>query len=202
MVNKHILTTAQVTEINNLNIITIKDFFNYLNGLTGSTKTLAIDVFVNYLNNPYWGMPISGPTNQNACKLTVYKPNNYQYAKQGAVSSSTRLLKLNVDTISTNAASLQNYNNTGQLLVNANQLYEGVNNNVANLYKNKAPTCNSPTIYPFQNKKLCYYQKHLPQYQVPASQPAPYRYFVGTVFNSNHYSQSPNTYNTPGRKLG
>jgi hypothetical protein len=71
-------------------------------------------------------------------------------------------------------------------LVNANQLYQGVNNNVANLYKNKAPTCNNPTIRPFQNKKLCYYQKDLPQYQVPASQPSPYRYFVGTVFNTNH----------------
>jgi len=199
MVNKNIFTTSQATEINKLNIVTIKDFFNYLNSLTGSTKTLALEVFVNYLNNPYWGMPLSGPTNPNACKLTVYKPNNYQYAKQGAVSSSTRLLKLNVDTISTNAASLQNYNNTGQLLVNANQLYQGVNNNVANLYKNKAPTCNNPTIRPFQNKKLCYYQKDLPQYQLPATQPSTYRYFIGTVFNSNHYSQSPNTYNTPAR---
>ena len=202
MVNKGIFTSSEVLVINKLDVFTIKNFFNYLNGLSGSTKTLAIEVFVNYLNNPYWGMPLSGPSNPNACQLTIYKPNNFQYAKQGAVSSSTRLLKLNVDTISTNAASIQNYNNTGQLLVNANQLYQGVNNNVANLYKNKAPTCNNPTIHPFQNKKLCYYQKDLPQYQVPASQPSPYRYFVGTVFNTNHYSQSPNTYNTPGRKLG
>ena len=199
MVNKNIFTTSQVTAISQLNMSTIANFFNYLNGLTGNTKTMAIDVFVSYLNNPYWGMPLSGPTNPSACKLTVYKPNNYQYAKQGAVSSSTRLLKLNVDTISTNSASLQNYNNTGQLLVNANQIYRGVDNNVANLYKNKAPTCNNPTIRQFQNKKLCYYQTNLPQYQLPATQPGTYRYFIGTVFSSNNYSQSPNTYNTPAR---
>ena len=140
-------------------------------------------------------MPLSGPSNPTGCQLVVYKPNNFQYAKQGAVSSSTRNLKLNVDTISTNAASIHNYNNTGPQLVDANQLYAGVSPNIANLTKNKAPNCNSPTVFQFQNKKLCYY-KRLPEYQNPASQPSPYRYFPGTVISSNHFSQSPNTYNT------
>jgi hypothetical protein len=45
------------------------------------------------------------PDSPHNCKLVVYKPNNPQYAQQGAVSSSTRLLKLNVTTIETNAAS-------------------------------------------------------------------------------------------------
>ena len=178
MENKGILTSAQVAEFQLLNINTIQGFFNYINGFTGSTRTLALEVFVNYINNPYWGMPLSGPSNPNGCKLVVYKPNNYQYAKQGAVSSSTRLLKLNVDTISTNAASINNYNNYGQFLVNANQLYQGVNNNVSNLYKNKAATCNNPTIFPFQNKKLCYYNKDLPKYQIPKSKPGTYRYYI------------------------
>ena len=105
------------------------------------------------------------------------------------------MLKLNVDTISTNAASIQNYNNTGAQLVTANELYAGNANNYANLLKNKAPTCNNPTIFRFQNKKLCYY-KQLPEYQNPASQPGTYPYYPGTVFRSNHFSQSPNTYNT------
>jgi hypothetical protein len=178
MENKGILTSSQVAEFQLLNINTIQGFFNYINGFTGSTRTLALEVFVNYINNPYWGMPLSGPSNPNGCKLVVYKPNNYQYAKQGAVSSSTRLLKLNVDTISTNAASINNYNNYGQFLVNANQLYQGVNNNVSNLYKNKAATCNNPTIFPFQNKKLCYYNKDLPKYQIPKSKPGTYRYYI------------------------
>lgn len=42
-------------------------------------------------------------TNLKGCSQVYYKPNNSQFANQGAVSSSTRILKLNVDTISTNA---------------------------------------------------------------------------------------------------
>jgi hypothetical protein len=106
-----------------------------------------------------------------------------------------------VDTISTNAASLQRYNNTGSQLVTANQLYAGDDNNRKNLLKNKAPSCNAP--YPlnfsqsgrFQNKKYCYYNS-LPVYQLPLTQPSTYRYYPGTYRSSNHFSQSPNTYNT------
>jgi len=195
MVNANILTQSQVDTFNTLGINSIQGFFNWLNGLPEPQKSEALKVFTAFISNPYWGMPLSGPSNPAGCQLVVYKPNNYQFAKQGAVDSSTRNLKLNVDTISTNAASIQNYNNTGQLLVNANELYAGENNNITNLYKNKVPNCNSPTIYPFQNKKLCYYKK-LPQYQNPASAPSPYRYYPSTVFSSNHFSQSPNTYNT------
>ena len=42
-------------------------------------------------------------TNLKGCSQVYYKPNNPQFANQGAVSSSTRILKLNVDTISINA---------------------------------------------------------------------------------------------------
>jgi hypothetical protein len=200
MIKSNILTTADQNTFNALNINSIEGFYNWLNGLPTNQKTPAIQVFNAFIRNPYWGMPLSGPSNPAGCQLTVYKPNNYQYAQQGAVSSSTRNLKLNVDTISTNAASINNYNNTGNL-VSANQLYAGVDPNLINLKKNKAPGCNTPWPLnfsqsgPFQNKKFCHYKK-LPQYQNPASQPSPYRYFPGTVFSSNHFSQSPNTYNT------
>ena len=94
------------------------------------------------------------------------------------------------------------YNNTGPLLVTANQLYAGDNNNIRNLTKNKAPTCNTPWPVnfsqsgPFQNKKYCRFQRGLPEYQNPLSQPSPYRYYPGTIFSTNHFSQSPNTYTT------
>jgi hypothetical protein len=201
MVNVNILTQAEVNSFNNLGINSIQGFFNWLNGLPPSQKEPALKVFTNFISNPYWGMPLSGPSNPAGCQLVVYKPNNYQYAKQGAVDSSTRNLKLMVDTISTNAASIQNYNNTGPLLVNANQIYAGVDPNITNLYKNKAPNCNTPWPLNFpqsrqrQNKKFCHY-KQLPQYQVPATTPSPYRYYPTSVFSSNHFSQSPNTYNT------
>lgn len=84
----------------------ISEFFNYINGLPEPSKTYALDVFFYFINNPYFGVPFSGVTNPMGCKLVVYKPNNPQFANQGAVSSSTRILKLNVDTIQTNAASL------------------------------------------------------------------------------------------------
>jgi hypothetical protein len=203
MIQANILTTGDQTAFNATGLNSIEGFYNWLNStLTGTTKTNAINVFNDFIRNPYWGMPLSGPSNPAGCQLTVYKPNNYQFAQQGAVSSSTRNLKLNVDTISTNAASINNYNNTGNL-VSANQLYAGVDPNLINLQKNKAPGCNTPWPLnfsqsgPFQNKKFCYYKK-LPQYQVPVSQPSGVNpiYIPGTVFSSNHFSQSPNTYNT------
>lgn len=201
MLNANILTQEQVNAFNATGINSIQGFFNWLNGLPAEQKEPALKVFTDFISNPYWGMPLSGPSNPTGCQLVTYKPNNYQYAKQGAVDSSTRNLKLMVDTISTNAASLQNYNNTGPLLINANQIYAGVDPNVANLYKNKAPNCNTPWPLNFpqsrqhQNKKFCHY-KELPSFQVPASEPSPYRYYPGTIFSSNHFSQSPNTYNT------
>jgi hypothetical protein len=201
MLNANILTQTNINEFNSLQINSIAGFYTWLNGLPPSQKTPAITVFNDFIRNPYWGMPLAGPSNPTGCQLVVYKPNNYQYAKQGAVDCSTRNLKLNVDTISTNAASIHNYNNTGPQLVSANEIYAGNNPNVINLLKNKAPTCNTPWPLnfsqsgPYQNKKICYY-KTLPQYQNPVSQQSPYRYYPGTVFSSNHFSQSPNTYNS------
>ena len=203
MVSQNIISQAEENSFYKLNINTIQGFFNWINSLPISQRQPALNVFETFVNNPYSGMPLAGPSNQTGCQLVVYKPNNYQYAKEGAVSSSTRLLKLNVNTISTNAASLQNYNNTGNQLVTANKLYAGDSNNYMNILKNKpnVPQCNTPYPLnfrqsgPFQNKKYCYYNL-LPQYQDPASQPSPYRYFPGTYKSSNHFSQSPNTYNT------
>jgi hypothetical protein len=202
MLQAGILTDSNVTAYAALKNNSIEGFYTWLNTLPDNQKTPAIQVFNDFIRNPYWGMPLSGPSNPAGCQLTVYKPNNYQFAQQGAVSSSTRNLKLNVNTISTNAASRNNYNNTGNL-VSANQLYAGVNPNLINLQKNKAPGCNTPWPLnfsqsgPFQNKKFCHYNK-LPIYAVPNTQPSGVKpnYIPGTVFSSNHFSQSPNTYNT------
>lgn len=205
MLNENIITKEEVTEFNTTGINTIQGFFDWIQALPDTQRNPATVIFEVFINNPYWGMPPSGPTNPAGCQLTVYKPNNYQYAKQGAVSSSTRMLKLNVSTISTNAASLQNYNNTGPFLVTANQLYAGDANATSNLLKNKTPnlTENWPLNFSqsrqHQNKKFCHYPRQMPEYQNPKSQQSPYRYFPATVGSSNHFSQSPNTYNTHSR---
>ena len=46
-------------------------------------------------------------TNRVCQNVTYYNPNNSQFSKQGAVESSTRLLKLNNDTITKNGASFR-----------------------------------------------------------------------------------------------
>ena len=158
MLSENIITQSDVNQFNSTGINSILGFYDWIQSLPEPQKASANVIFEVFINNPYSGMPPSGPTNPAGCQLTVYKPNNYQFAKQGAVSSSTRLLKLNVDTISSNAASIQNYNNT------------------RNLLKNKVPSCNTP--WPlnfsqsgqFENKKFCRFQKRLPEYQNPISQ--------------------------------
>ena len=173
MDTQNILTPAEISAFEALNDYTFDSLFNYLQSLDNEA---AITFFIDFINNPYYGVPFAGPNNPTGCKLVVYKPNNPQFAKQGSVSSSTRMLKLNVDTIQTNAASL-NRNNVN--LVNS------VNNTVTpentTIFKNKASTCNNPIIIRFQNKKACYLSPQYNLYGIP-NQPA---------FSSNHFAQSP-----------
>jgi hypothetical protein len=175
LLNNGIIDEMQLTAFLENYQSNFDQLFQWLSSLPNSENALAI--FNTFINNPYWGVPFAGPSNPNGCKLTVYKPNNPQFAVQGAVDSSTRMLKLNVDTITTNAASIHN------------------RNQFINYAKNKAPGCNTPSIFQFQNKKASYYTQ-LPEYQLPVSQPSTYRYYPGVITSSNHFSQSPNTYNT------
>lgn len=62
--------------------------------------------------NPYQGSTqfstnnCTNPMNNKECtNVTYYNPNNVQYAQQGAVDSSTRLARLNYNTITKNGAS-------------------------------------------------------------------------------------------------
>lgn len=50
----------------------------------------------------------SKDTSQGDCNITIHKPNNRQFATQGAVESGTRLMKLKYDTITKNGASFMN----------------------------------------------------------------------------------------------
>lgn len=67
-------------------------------------------------------------TNSKGCAQVYYKPNNPQFANQGAVSSSERILKLNVDTISTNAYK------------NPNNIYKNKSSNTGNACINQSVT--------------------------------------------------------------
>jgi len=164
--NKNISQTEYDTFTKTYVNVRLENVVSFLK--TVDNAAAAIETFTNIINNPYIGIE---PLTQSlrGCKLTVYKPNNQQFAVQGAVQSSTRNLKLNVTTIETNAASFNNKNI---------------------LYKNKASNCNTPVICPFQNQKSCKY-KTMPTYNTLNVQPSPYRYYPGTIFSTNHFSQSP-----------
>ena len=81
----------------------------------------------------------------------VYKPNNYQFATQGSVSSSTRTLKLSVTTIEKNV-----YNNN-RLKGSANKYatIDGVPY-VPLIYKSKSPGCNPGQYIRNGNPKTCF----------------------------------------------
>lgn len=92
-------------------------------------------------------------TNFSGCRLVVYKPNNPQYAQQGAVSSSTRMLKLNVTTIETNAASFKK--NAQGIKITTSNITSSSQPGMPFILKNKVPKICNPPITPFQNKLAC-----------------------------------------------
>ena len=179
-----ILTPAQVSDFYSQKITTFNGLVSFLSALPEPYKTKSLEVYAAFVSNPYWGVPIQGPSNPRGCKVVVYKPNNPQFATQGAVSSSTRNLKLNVNTIETNAASF-NRNNANLSFAQVNG---GSKTEIPFILKNKSSPCGNPPIIRFQNKKACYLGE---QYRTPISQPSPYRFYPGTVFSSNHFAQSP-----------
>ena len=112
MIQKSLMTQPQYALLLQNNPSSIQEFVNFLRtNLPADKSELAIAYLYEIASNPYNGSILSGPSNTKGCKQVYYKPNNPQYATQGSVSSSTRILKLNVDTISTNAAKnrLQNH---------------------------------------------------------------------------------------------
>ena len=163
---KYLLDTGLITEEQYLIItgqteLSITTFFNILKTvLTNKEYELIVEYYYNIASYPYNGTYISGPTNPKGCAQVYYKPNNPQYAKQGAVSSSTRILKLNVDTITTNASSISKR----VTYPTANQLDRGNNPAIPFILKAKPNPACSPQVYsgnPFffqgqpQKKNIC-----------------------------------------------
>ena len=140
--------------------LNVQAFIDLLQGiLTAEQYKLVIEYMYQLAADPYNGSVVSGPSNPKGCAQVFYKPNNPQFAKQGGVSSSTRILKLNVDTISTAAAGVRKLKGANM----AAQLAGGETVNVPFIYKFKTPACQASTYSgnPFffqgqsQNKKIC-----------------------------------------------
>ena len=130
--------------------------------LTKEQYKIVIDYLYQIAANPYNGSVVSGPSNPKGCSQVYYKPNNPQFAKQGGVSSSTRTLKLTVDTINTNAYKLRKLK-SGNPANTATAIQYGFNPNTPFIYKDKVPQCQAQTFSgnPFffqgqhQNKTIC-----------------------------------------------
>lgn len=139
-----LITEQQYAIITGKTELSITTFFDLLKSILSNKEyDLIVEYYYNIASNPYNGSYISGPSNSKGCAQVYYKPNNPQYAKQGAVSSSTRILKLNVDTITKNASSMSKR----VTYPTANQLDKGNNTIIPFILKAKPNTTCNPQTY-------------------------------------------------------
>jgi hypothetical protein len=156
------ISELEYTNLINSSPISIQIFISSLQKiLTNEQYKLVIDYMYQLAANPYNGSVLAGPSNPKGCAQVYYKPNNPQFAKQGGVASSTRILKLNVDTISTAAANRLKLKR-GNLNSAQSTLYADPSNTPF-ILKEKVPPCQAATFIgnPFffqgqhQNKLIC-----------------------------------------------
>lgn len=157
------ITQAEYDSLIGQSPLSVQTFISSLqNTLTQEQYKIVIDYLYQLAANPYNGTFVSGPSNPKGCSQVYYKPNNPQFAKQGGVSSSTRTLKLTVDTINTVAYN-QRKLKSGNPANIATQIQYGYNPNTPYIYKDKVPPCQPQTYIgnPFffsgqhQNKLIC-----------------------------------------------
>lgn len=158
-----LLSIGYITQAQYDSIKMSDTIFSFLAELRGLLTKEQYAIFEAYLyklsSDPYNSAIITGPSNPKGCSQVFYKPNNPQFAKQGGVSSSTRILKLNVDTISTAAARQRKLRgaNVAASLTNGEAPFTPY------IYKDKVPACQAQTFIgnPFffqgqhQNKLIC-----------------------------------------------
>ena len=96
------ITNEEYTAIINTETLSVQNFISSLQTiLTQEQYKIVIDYIYQLAANPYNGINLNNMGSKKGCSQVYYKPNNPQFAKQGGVSSSTRTLKLTVDTINT-----------------------------------------------------------------------------------------------------
>jgi len=142
-------TAQDIANYSSKKFNSLAEFNTFLQTIQGN-KTLATNIFNGFINNPNYVGTLTGPNNPRGCKAVVYKPSNPQFAVQGGVSSSTRILKLTVDTISTNLASLRKLKGAGAVNNYGGQPF------VPFVYKAKVPGCSKGVYTKNGNPKTCF----------------------------------------------
>jgi hypothetical protein len=98
--NNGLFSAIDVINYDSKHIYTLSEFYTFLLELSSIQNSIAaIQIYNNFITNPYIGLQSSSLSNQGNCKLVVYKPSNYQFAVEGGVDSSTRTYKLALNTI-------------------------------------------------------------------------------------------------------
>ena len=165
MNNAGVFLPDEITTFYNSQITTIQQYVSFLGSVKNTTE--AAILFKNFITNPYYGMSLS--KNPQECKQVIYKPNNYQFATQGSVSSSTRTLKLGVTTIEKNVYHNNKFKN--------NYTESGGQPFTPFIYKAKTPACNPVLPIIFRqvsyNPKTCFKNTDDFLYTAPVAPVAP-----------------------------
>jgi hypothetical protein len=148
------LSSQDISNFATTNIFTFSQFYNYLEQLTSGNSQQAIQIYLNYVENPYIGIHPSSLTNTLGCKLVVYKPNNYQFANQGGVSSSLQIFKRGLDTIKTNINNQNSLSGKNTTINTSGKVFTPF------IYKQKSQPCQKalPTFFRqvSYNPKTCF----------------------------------------------
>lgn len=124
---ENIVTQEEYDAFKSAQITTMEAFIAFLtNDVANSSESLALLYKVLKIDGLGGGNDMLS-NSSNGCKKVIYKPNNYQYAQQGAVTNSARMLRLNVNAIDKYISNMKAPTNTM-------------------IYKNKTEKCN-PSYY-------------------------------------------------------
>ena len=123
--SKLIITNEEYILYVSEKIKSVNDFILFLNSsISLKNKNNALEVAYQIFNHSKININMNMNMNNvvsstnstnNGCKIVAYKPNNPQFAQQGAVKSSTQILKLNASTISANILNTQRTFGAGSL---------------------------------------------------------------------------------------
>ena len=148
MISKKIITTYpeyedKIYELKNAPDLTFYDFligvFQFIDTLNGRGKEITFFVNRLIIDNSDTIQNILTTANRR-CGKVVYKPNNFQFAVEGAVSSSTQILKRNVTTLNKYGAEHRAFFN-GMYTPVFCEANCGNNLNIPLVLKTKGSTC-------------------------------------------------------------
>jgi hypothetical protein len=106
MNKKELINDSEYNLLISLQFKTIQSFIQFIETTFDENRAnlLCIYIYDTINNNKTLSELIEGPTNSLTCGRVYYKPNNSNFAVQGAVSSSTQILQKNYQTINKNNA--------------------------------------------------------------------------------------------------